>query len=597
MDYICIIDFGSQYTHLIARRIRECNVYTRIIQPSQKIPDKRNVKGIILSGGPASVYGKDSISVGKGLFACKVPILGICYGLQFITHYFQGGVKRSSVREYGKTRVEIDNTGPLFQGLKRREWVWMSHGDQISRLPSDFQKIASSESCEYVGIAHKSAPIYAIQFHPEVVHTPNGNTVLQNFLGMCRVRRNWNTEKYVRKIKNSIREKVGDRKVFLLLSGGVDSGVLFFLLTKTLGKKRVIGLHIDNGLMRKDESVRILEYYNSLKMNNIVLFNAKNDFLDALKGVKKPEEKRNIIGKLFLSIQDRAFKEMKLNSTDFILAQGTIYPDTIESGGSKHAETIKTHHNQVPLAKAMIRKGLLIEPLAELYKDEVRALGRYLGMPSALLERHPFPGPGLAVRLLCQSKPGRSTKRIALLNQKLKTLIPAGFQGAILPVKSVGVQGDKRSFTYCAAIAGPKNWKQIEKVSIEITNTVADINRVVYCCDTKAIPRISGCGQTITESLLQLLQDCDKLAHDIIRDKELYAKIWQMPVILLPLEIESRPVICIRPVESREAMTATFFKMPFRVLQGIRKKMMDRFDIAEMLYDVTHKPPATIEWE
>ncbi len=601
MNRILIIDFGSQYTHLISRRIRDLGVYTEILNAHQKIggfvhDQKNNVKGIILSGGPASVYEKGSPSFDLNIFKINIPVLGICYGMHIVASQFSGRVQGSKNREYGKTELHVDNRHPLFKGLNRQETVWMSHGDTIIKMPVDFMSICSSKNCDYAGIAHTSKDVFAIQFHPEVRHTIHGVKILANFISLCKCRNTWNSRKYFQQIKHDVIRRIGSKNVFLLVSGGVDSSVLFQFLSKILGKRRVTGLHIDNGLMRKNESKSIEAYYRKMGLDNFHVFNAADIFLERLKGITSPEKKRKIIGNTFIDVQQQVMRSLNLDSKKFVLCQGTIYPDTIESGGTKHADVIKTHHNQVPIVKTLIREGRLIEPFAQLYKDEVREIGQLIKMPPAMIHRHPFPGPGLGVRILC-TRSARKDAVISKIQEALNGYHTEAFQVFPVAVKTVGVQGDKRSFSYCAGVIGPLNWDQLEKLSVDLTNHLKQVNRVVYSLNKELFLNVNTAVQGINAGSVRLLQEVDHLIIRLIRRHRLYRRIWQMPVILLPLLYQQKPVICIRPIESTEAMTANFFKMKFSVYKEIRRDVLAAGLAGDVIYDITHKPPGTIEWE
>ncbi|MFA7682474.1 MAG: glutamine-hydrolyzing GMP synthase, partial [Candidatus Peribacteraceae bacterium] len=430
---IVILDFGGQYAHLIASRVRRFGVFSEIRDAETRATDLQDSAGIILSGGPQSVYDPKSPQGDPAIFNLGIPILGICYGLQWMTQTLGGEVKQGKVKEYGRTKVrrsggqEVGRSeGPMANHQPERAFqpadlfvqcpdefiAWMSHGDEAVRLPKGFEQIATSDSCANAGFADEKRKFYAVQFHPEVTHTECGNQILQNFVELCDAAE-WSVENYAEYISEQIRMETQGKKVFMLVSGGVDSTVAFTLLDKVLGPDRVQGLLVDTGLMRKNEVVQIQEALGQLGLPNLRVEDASEEFFANLKDVYDPEEKRNIIGQTFLDVQRRVSEEMGLNRSEgqkveksegqeiWMLGQGTIYPDTIETGGTKHADHIKTHHNRVAAVQDMIEKGLVIEPLKDLYKDEVRRLGEELGLPHDLVWRHPFPGPGLGVRILC----------------------------------------------------------------------------------------------------------------------------------------------------------------------------------------------------
>src|SRR5271157_3857784 len=401
MDAIAILDFGGQYTHLIANRIRRLGVYSEIVQSDVPASQFSRFKGIILSGGPHSVLDADRPGFDAGVLGLGIPVLGLCYGHQLMAQSLGGKVVAGKYREYGIAQIDFIKQSPLLKGLSKREQIWMSHGDAVETLPPGFEVLGSTSGCTAAAMGNEATRMYGLQFHPEVTDTPHGMTILGNFIALCNCSRDWNTQAFLRETGEEIKKKCGAKKVFLLVSGGVDSTVAFTLLNKVLGEKNVMGLHVDNGLMRHGESGAILDYLKAGGFANLHIVDAADTFLAALKNVADPEEKRRIIGTVFIRVQEQALRDLGLNPAEWILGQGTIYPDTIESAGTKHAERIKTHHNRVDAVMELLEKGEIVEPLALLYKDEVRDLGKALGLPDALVWRHPFPGPGLGVRLLC----------------------------------------------------------------------------------------------------------------------------------------------------------------------------------------------------
>ncbi len=501
-ETILILDYGSQYTQLIARRIRECGVYSEIhpyniaFDAIQHI----NPRGIILSGGPSSVYGVDApISTDK-IYAIGIPILGICYGLQLIAHQLGGDVDRAAKREYGKAELMVDSHEDLFAGLGDRLTVWMSHGDALTKLPAGFTPIGHSSNSPICAVRNAERKIYGVQFHPEVVHTPNGRDILMNFLyKICGCKGSWNAQSFIESAINEIRSTVGEGKIICALSGGVDSSVVAVLLQKAIGP-RLYCIHIDNGLMRKGESETVVKLFRDAFHINLEYVDATELFLERLAGVIEPEQKRKIIGNTFIEVFEAEAK--KIGSVQF-LAQGTLYPDVIESVSFKGPSvTIKTHHNVGGLPETMNLK--LIEPFRELFKDEVRAVGRQLALPEEFLKRHPFPGPGLAVRIL-----GEITRdRLVILREaeeifieeirkaKLYDIIWQAF-AVLLPVRSVGVMGDERTYDYTIALRAvysvdgmTADWARIPddvlaKISNRISNEVRGVNRVVYDISSK----------------------------------------------------------------------------------------------------------------
>jgi GMP synthase (glutamine-hydrolysing) len=508
-DKIIIIDFGSQYTKLIARKVRECRVYSEIISCNSDLSGLKNdktLKGIILSGGPSSVYIKNAPTLSKQILELKIPILGICYGLHLLSHHFKGSVRSGKTREYGKTKIHHAHNSLLFDALNEVITVWMSHGDYLKELPQDFCVTSRSENNLISSFENPAKRIYAVQFHPEVHHTENGSKILKNFLfKICRVRNKWEIGSFIDEKIKDIQNKVGDDKVLLAMSGGVDSTVAAFLVNKAIGKNLVC-IHIDNGLMRKNESKDILKYFKS-KLN-LKFIDGSEEFLRRLRGKSDPETKRKIIGKTFIDLFQRYAR--KAGNLKYLI-QGTLYPDVIESTSFLGPSvTIKSHHNVGGLPKSL--KMDLIEPLRELFKDEVRELGRLLGVPEEIIGRHPFPGPGLAVRIL------------------------------------------------------------------------GDVNK----------------------EKLELLREADYIYINSLKENKLYDKIWQAFAVLLPVSTvgvmgDSRTyerVIALRAVESVDGMTANWFYMPPDVLEEISTRITNNIKgINRVVYDISNKPPSTIEWE
>ena len=599
MEKIGIVDFGGQYTHLIARRIRQLGVYSEVLAANSSAKDLVEIlsdfKGLIFSGGPSSVYDPDAPDCSQELLNVKLPILGLCYGHQLISHTLGGEVKRGKVHEFGQAEFFPDRNHPLFTSLSQSSTVWMSHGDEVVKLSAGFKAIGNTADCKLAAVANDEKKIYGVQFHPEVTHSTEGMEIFKNFLKICGCNFTWKVADYVQGLEAKLSEQCSGKKVFLLVSGGVDSTVAFALLNRALGPERVLGLHIDNGLMRKNESADVLDFMQREGFHNLKVRDATDDFLNALKRLHAPEKKRKAIGDTFLTVKDLALAELNLNPDEWLLAQGTIYPDTIESGGTKHASVIKTHHNRVGAILELLAKGLVVEPLADLYKDEVRELGLLLGIPPHLIWRHPFPGPGLGVRLLCSTEAG-SNVDVTVTQMVREHLNSEGIEGEVLAVESVGVQGDARTYAHPCVIRNLRDWQRCDIVSTTMTNRIRGVNRVVLEIGAEKNSSYKPVAAECEKKRLDFLREIDGICTDFLISQKLYAEIWQMPVVLLPLEKAGKPVIVIRPVISSEAMTARFATIDFSLLDSLWLTL-NQAGVGALLYDITHKPPGTIEWE
>src|SRR3990170_460501 len=507
---ILIIDFGSQFTQLIARRVRESKVYCEIHSHKISIEEikKLNPIGIILSGGPMSVYDENSPALDNNILSLQKPILGICYGLQILCKNLGGKVESAKDREYGKAELSIEGNSSLFLDVKNDSTVWMSHGDYLTNLPQGFNVIGTSHHSPICAIENKAKKIFGVQFHPEVVHTEEGEKIIRNFLfKICGAKGDWTPQNFIEESIDKIKSAVGNSKVICALSGGVDSTVAAVLVEKAIGDK-LICIHIDNGLMRKNESEEVEKLFKDEYHIRFVHVNASEKFLSRLKGVVDPEQKRKIIGNTFIEVFEEEAK--KIEGVKF-LVQGTLYPDVIESVSVKGASaTIKTHHNVGGLPKKMHLK--LIEPFRELFKDEVRNVGLSLNIPEDFIERHPFPGPGLAVRII-------------------------GY---------------------------------------------------------------------VSKEKLDLLREADEIFLNEIKDAGIYNKIWQAFAVLLPIQTvgvmgDARTyenVLALRAVTSVDGMTADWFKFDNDLLAKISNKIINKIrGINRVVYDISSKPPATIEWE
>lgn len=510
---ILVLDFGSQYTQLIARRLREYGVYTEIVPYFEKLEDikARAPKGIVLSGGPASVYEEGAYKPDSGVFSLGVPVLGICYGMQYIADFFGGSVVRAEEQEFGKAELEIIQAKGVLEGIKNKSIVWMSHADKVEKIPEGFVELAKSGNTHYCAIADFERKIYAIQYHPEVVHSECGGEMLKNFaVNICGAKTSWNMHNFAESEIAKLREIAKDGKVLCAVSGGVDSSVVATLLYRAIGE-RVIPVFVDHGLLRADEREAVEEMFRENLGVPLITVDAREIFLGKLKGVRDPEVKRKIIGETFIEVFEAEAKKHNANGEIKFLAQGTLYPDVIESVSVKGpSKTIKSHHNVGGLPDWM--KFELIEPLRELFKDEVRALGRELGMPESMLMRHPFPGPGLAIRIMGE----------------------------------------------------------------------------------------------VNEEDLELLRKADRIFLQELHSSGYYDKVWQAFCVLLNVKSvgvmgDNRTydnTICVRAVEALDGMTATFAHLPHDLLERISNRIINEVEgINRVVYDITSKPPGTIEWE
>ncbi len=497
-DCILVLDFGGQYCHLIARRIRELNVYSEIVSPNITprgvggYNKRYDVKGLIISGGPQSVYGENAPRFDRGLLDLDLGVLGLCYGHQLIAHYAGGGVEPGEKKEYGITKAVVDKPAGVLKDLEREERVWMSHSDTVLELPGDYEILAHTDNSPVAAFRHRKKRVYGLQWHPEVVHTVNGKKMFRNFVyGVCRCEGNWVMSDFIEESVKKIRDGIGDKKALIALSGGVDSSTAAVLVHKAIGKN-LTSVFVDTGLMRKDEPESIRRVFTEDFNINFRFVDARDRFFGALKGVLDPEDKRKVIGELFI----RVFEEVAKNVGAGFLVQGTIYPDRIESG-TEHAFTIKSHHNVGGLPDVL---GLeIVEPLEDLYKDEVRVVAEKLGLPDEITYRHPFPGPGLAIRIIGEVNP-ESTRIVREADAIVKEEInKAGlakdlwqFFAVLLPVKTVGVQGDVRTYRNTVALRIVQSvdgmtanfakipYDVLERISTRITNEIPEVNRVVY---------------------------------------------------------------------------------------------------------------------
>jgi GMP synthase (glutamine-hydrolysing) len=594
VSQIVVLNAGGQYCHLIARRIRELGVHAVVADIHRRAEELRDARGVIISGGPASVTKPTSPAVDPSIYDLAVPILGICYGHQLLAKDLAGRVASGVTKEYGHSSLRHSQS-PLFQGLPARPLtVWMSHGDTVVEVPPGFEVIGETDDCRVAAMQDRDRRLFGLQFHPEVVHTERGTEVLRNFVfEVCGCTADWDPRARVEQVMDDIRTRAAGRRVFFLISGGVDSTVAFYCCYRALGPARVLGLYVDTGFMREGDAEAIEHLTREAGREAIHVADRSGDFFERLAGVTNPEHKRTIIGDTFLAVQEDEFARLGLRDEEWLLGQGTIYPDTIESGGARHSAKIKTHHNRVERIQALIEQGKVIEPLVDFYKDEVRVLGEQLGLPHEVVWRHPFPGPGLAVRCLCSgTTAGVEPATMALAS---------GVAGWIVPVRTVGVQGDERSYSKLLAVEGFADLETAGAFARRITNEHRTINRVgvvAYRRDGAGMAGLSIHPATLTRARIAVLREADAAVSRIVRKHGLYDAIWQFAVAMVPLGSgPGRETIVLRPVNSRDGMTADFARVPAAVVDEIVATLAALEPIDAVLYDVTNKPPATIELE
>ncbi len=621
---IVVLDFGSQYAHLIAKRFRAMGFYSEIALPSAPLSAFENAKGVVFSGGPASVYDENVPEFNKEILNLDLPVLGLCYGHQLMAQSYGGKVGKAETGEFGHATLiqnEKGKSSPLFKGISEETQVWMSHQDEVLEAGNGFEVIGSTKDCKNAAVQNLAKKRFSLQCHCEVKDTPEGNKIFQNFAEICGMEVNWDEDTVLNHIVESIKKDAGDKNVLLFLSGGVDSTVAFALLNKALGQERVLGLHIDNGFMRKNESKNVEKAYHEHGFRNFVVKDASESFLAAIKGLTDPQKKRMAVGENFITVRDAFVKEQNLDESKWMLAQGTLYPDIIESGGTKNSKTIKTHHNRVDGIQKLIAQGMIIEPLKDLYKDEVRAIGKKLGLADELVMRHPFPGPGLSINVLCSdgSFSQKDEEELKKAQEELDGVVidqfcphcTADLKRSVLPVRSVGVQGDFRTYRFPACLAFrsegegfyhiPKIREKVESCSTGITNDAQFLNRTVIKLYQK--PNLKDEDLKLQEGYcdrrrLDQLREVDNIVLTQLHKNSLYNSIFQHLTIDLPYASSAENAsFVLRPVCSEDVMTARFAWLPMDVLKEIIKQIAALPFVDSLYFDATNKPPATFGWE
>ena len=602
-DSIAVVDFGGQYAHLIATKVRKHKVLAEILQPEDPIEKFEQFKGIILSGSPALASQGEDSGYNKAIFDLDIPILGFCFGHQEIAKHY-GGTVANAQQEWGKADLHILQEHPIFKGLSKVEQVWMSHNDIVTSIGADFVELgytslAGGEPHRYAAIASDKHKRYGFQYHAEVSDTVHGHEMIGNFvLEICACKPSWTMDNYLEDEIKKIQEQVGDQSVFLLVSGGVDSTVAAVLLGRAIGSERLHLLHVDNGMMRKDESASVLNAFKRVGLGtNLHFIDATDDFLKDLEGLVEPEQKRHAIGATYVDVFEREAK--RLGIQDHLLGQGTIYPDTVETGGTKRADTIKTHHNRVPIIDEMIAAGKVVEPLADLYKVEVRELGEQLGIERDMIWRHPFPGPGLGVRLLCSDGKSDQVDLGNISSGINEALCEFNVTGVPLPIKSVGVKADLRSYEHPVLVESSEDWDTLLKAAGRLNNKVKGINRCIWNLSAQTPKTFKALAATMTKERLDLLREADHIVMQGLKRYNLYAKIWQCPTVFVPLEIDGKgeEFCIIRPIVTERAMSATAAQLPDELIVELRDQILALPKISGLAYDLTSKPPGTIEWE
>ena len=617
MEKLAILDCGGQYTKVIDRRVRELGVKSDIFPISVRSEELKDYQSIILSGGPNNIGESQRLNFDKNIFKLGVPVLGICYGMQLLSDYFGGVVDSNTKKEYGQCEVDINNKVPLFEGLSEKEQVLMSHGDTVKTLPEGFEIIAKSGK-EIAGVGSIERKMYGVQFHPEVDLTENGMKILENFIRkVAGYKEVYALEDRIETSIKMIKEKVGNNKIICLVSGGVDSAVTAALLVKALNPDNIYAIHVDSGFMRKNESDIVCESLKKLGMKNLIRENAKDIFMNTIVETEDgpigplsketdPERKRRIIGEVFIQIVNNVIDRLGLDKENTFIAQGTLRPDLIESGNpdiSGFAHKIKTHHNDVAIVREARKKGLIVETNSDWHKDEVRRVARKLGLDEAIASRQPFPGPGLAIRLICHDKASEAIITPEEVSKLAEILNGTNEQGFILPIKSVGVQGDARSYRNLCLMSGNKldfDWKELTSKAKEITDTILSINRVGYILNKSNITEKINCYDMRAEDEnIDLLREIDYIVTSTLAD----CKVNQTFAVLIPVGITKKYSIAIRTFVTNDFMTGRpgilGTEIPMEkiktIVEEVERKYGDKIEF--VIYDITSKPPATTEWQ
>ena len=617
MEKLAILDCGGQYTKVIDRRVRELGVRSEIFPINVRAEELTDYKAVILSGGPNNIGESQRLNFDEKIFDSGKPILGICYGMQLMSDHFGGVVDSNVVKEYGQTEIKIDTNSPLFEGLDETQQVLMSHGDTVKVTPNGFTIIAKTGD-EIAGVGNVEKKLYGVQFHPEVDLTENGMVMFENFLRkIAQYEEVYALEDRIESSIKMIQEKVGNGKVIVLVSGGVDSAVTAALLVKALDPEQIYAIHVDSGFMRKNESDVICENLKELGLKNLIRENAKDTFFNTIIEVEgrkvgplvdtvEPEDKRLLIGDIFIKITNSVIERLGLDPENTFIAQGTLRPDLIESGNpdiSGFAHKIKTHHNDVVAVREARKKGLIVETNADWHKDEVRNVARRLGLEESIAARQPFPGPGLAIRLLCHDK----AEEVVITDEEvnaIKTVLEGtGDLGQILPIKSVGVQGDARSYRNLAVLSGngtDLDWNQVTTKAKEITDKINTINRVAYILNKKEVTEKINCfDMKINDECVDLLRELDKIVTSNLEK----SKANQTFAVLVPIGITKKYSVAIRTFVTNDFMTGRPAAIGTEadraaienIIKEIEKDFSDKIEF--VMYDVTSKPPATCEWQ